>query len=115
MYKKFFPSSGGLRRHSMILLAVSLAVDAVGPIARAVLACELFGLGLFIEHPLHRWAYRFVRTMDAAYPATGPTHSFFEFRNHSLNMFISCFLLLDCYSPADPLVACQWREVFPTP
>lgn len=43
--------------------------------------------------------------MNAAYPAAWAAHALLELGYHPLNMFISGLLLLDCHSPADPLIA----------
>ncbi|SRR6266496_3523070 len=70
-------------------------------------------LSSFVEHILHRRADRFVCPVNTADPAARPPHAFFEFGNHSPDMLIPCLLLSDCYSPANPFVAGERRNVFP--
>jgi hypothetical protein len=48
----------------------------------------------------------------AARPATRPAHSFFQFRAYPLNMLFSRFRLHGD-DPTDPLIAREWRNVFP--
>ncbi len=52
-------------------------------------------------------------SMRATRPAARPPHPFFEFRAHPFDMLASCFVFLHRDGPADPLVAREWREVFP--
>jgi hypothetical protein len=51
--------------------------------------------------------------MRAAGPAAWPPHPFFELRANSLDMLPPCLIFLDGDGPADPLVACERRYVFP--
>jgi hypothetical protein len=48
-----------------------------------------------------------------AWPATRPAHPFLEFGAHTLNVLPSGFRFLDRYNPANPLIAREWRNVFP--
>jgi hypothetical protein len=59
---------------------------------------------------LGRASFLSVRT---AWPATGPAHSFFEFRAYPFNVLPSGFRFLDGDNPADPLIAREWRDVLP--
>ena len=48
-----------------------------------------------------------------AWPATRPAHSFLKFRAYPLDVLPSGFRFLDRDNPANPLIACQWRNVLP--
>ena len=51
--------------------------------------------------------------MDAAYPAAWPTLSFLELRDQPFDVLFPCLILFNRDSPADPLVACERRKIFP--
>lgn len=57
-----------------------------------------------------RRAYSAVRT---AWPATRPAHSLLKLRAYPLNVLLSGFRFLDRDNPADPLVACELRNILP--
>ena len=48
-----------------------------------------------------------------AWPATRPAHSFLKFRAYPLDVLPSSFRFLDRDNPANPLIACQWRNILP--
>jgi hypothetical protein len=48
-----------------------------------------------------------------AWPTTRPAHSFFELRAYPINVLPPGFRFLDGDDPADPFVACEWRNVLP--
>ena len=48
-----------------------------------------------------------------AWPATRPAHSFLKFRAYPLDVLPSGFRFLDRDNPANPLIACQWRNILP--
>ena len=52
-------------------------------------------------------------SMRAARPTAWPTHPFLKLRAHPFDMLTPCLLFLDGDGPADPLVACERRYVFP--
>ena len=52
-------------------------------------------------------------SMRTARPAAWPPHPIFEFRAHPFDMLPPCLIFLDGNGPADPLVAREWRYVFP--
>jgi len=54
-----------------------------------------------------------VSAVWATGPATGAAHSFFQFGEHTLDMLLSGFRLLDGDDPADPLIPREGRDVFP--
>jgi len=49
----------------------------------------------------------------AAGPATGPAHSFLQFRAHAFDVLPSGFGFLDGDHPADPLIARERGDVLP--
>jgi hypothetical protein len=51
--------------------------------------------------------------MWAAGPAAWPPHPFLKLRTHSFDMLPPCLIFLDGDGPANPLVACERRYVFP--
>jgi len=51
--------------------------------------------------------------MRAAGPAAWPPHPFFELRAHPFDMLSPRLIFRDGDGPADPLVACERRYVFP--
>ena len=53
-------------------------------------------------------------SMRAAGPATRPPHAFFELGAHPFDMLPPCLGFFDGDSPADPLVAREGRDVFPS-
>ncbi len=53
-------------------------------------------------------------SMRTAGPATGPAHAFFELGAHPFDMLPPCLVLLDGDGPADPLVARERGDVFPS-
>src|SRR3989344_3721626 len=55
----------------------------------------------------------FVSSMNAARPATRPTHAFHEFCAHSLYVLSSRLRLLDGYNPTNPFIPREWRDVLP--
>ena len=68
---------------------------------------------MFGERPLHRRANRLVCAVDAAYPATRPSHPVFELGHDALYMLLARCLLLDRNGPTDPLVSSERRNVLP--
>jgi hypothetical protein len=52
-------------------------------------------------------------SMRTARPAARPPHPFLELRAHPFDMLPPRLIFLDGDSPADPLVACERRYVFP--
>ena len=52
-------------------------------------------------------------SMRTARPAARPPHPFLELGAHSLHMLTPCLIFLHRDGPANPLVACEWRYVFP--
>ena len=66
-----------------------------------------------VEYPLHRGADLFVRTMNAADPATGSAFPGEHFRAHDFDVACARPILFRVLNPADPLVAREWREAFP--
>ncbi len=52
--------------------------------------------------------------MRAAGPATRPPHAFFELGAHPFDMLPPCLGFFDGDGPADPLVAREGRDVFPS-
>src|SRR5580658_4454404 len=52
-------------------------------------------------------------SMRTARPAARPPHPFFELRAHPFDMLPPCLIFLDGDGPANPLVACERRYVFP--
>ena len=52
-------------------------------------------------------------SMWAAGPAAWPPHPFLKLRAHSFDMLPPCLIFLDGDGPANPLVACERRYVFP--
>jgi hypothetical protein len=48
-----------------------------------------------------------------AWPATRPAHSFLKLRAYPLNVLPSGFRFLNGDSPADPLIAREWRNILP--
>jgi hypothetical protein len=79
-----------------------------------VLVFELASLRLLAQCPLHRGAYCFVGTMNAAYPAAGAAFALGQFLGRSFDMFVSGFLLLDGHCPANPFITCQGGNIFPS-
>lgn len=66
-----------------------------------------------LEHCSHRRAYRLVRAMSAAYPAARSAHSFLEFFDCPLDMFLSRLVFLHRNNPAYPLVARKRGNILP--
>ena len=48
-----------------------------------------------------------------AWPAARSAHSFLKFRAYPLDVLPSSFCFLDRDNPANPLIACQWRNILP--
>jgi hypothetical protein len=68
---------------------------------------------LFIEHRLHRGAYRLIRSVNTTQPAAGPTHPFFELNDRPFNVILSRLGFFDEGNPAYPLIARKRRKIFP--
>lgn len=51
--------------------------------------------------------------MNATHPAAWPTLALHELRNCPLDMIFSGLRFFGSDRPANPLIACQWREVLP--
>ena len=54
-----------------------------------------------------------ISAVGTAWPATRPAHSFLKFCAYPLNVLLSGFRFLDGDNPADPLIACEWRNILP--
>jgi len=72
-------------------------------------------LGFSAEYPGDRRADLLIGPVDAAYPAARPAHAVLQLRDHPLNVFIACLLLLYSDCPADPLVAGERGDILPQP
>ena len=53
-------------------------------------------------------------SMRTTRPAARPPHPFFQFRAYPFDMLAPCLVFLHRDGPTDPLVAREWREVFPS-
>src|SRR5271154_6204830 len=51
--------------------------------------------------------------VSTAWPAARPAHSFLKFRAYPLDVLPSGFRFLDRDNPANPLIACQGRNILP--
>jgi hypothetical protein len=67
-----------------------------------------------IEHPPHRRTYLLIRAVGATYPAAGPTLSFLQLRDSSFNVIFSCLWSFYGDIPANPLIAGERSNVFPS-
>jgi len=67
----------------------------------------------FVEDSPNRRANCLIRAVNTAHPATRTAFALLEFTGSPLNMVFSCLQLLNRDNPADPLVACQSRKIFP--
>ena len=61
----------------------------------------------FTEDVLNRRAYLLIVAMNAAKPATWPTHPFLELTHRPFNMFFSGLFFFNIGNPADPFIACE--------
>lgn len=61
-----------------------------------------------LKSGLRRWS-----SMRVAWPAARPPHPFFKLAAHPFDMLLPCLIFFDGDGPADPLVAREWRYVFP--
>ena len=62
---------------------------------------------------LGRWEFSLTSAVRTARPATRAAHSFFKFGAYALNVLPSGFRFLDGNNPADPFIACEWRNILP--
>jgi len=51
--------------------------------------------------------------MHTTGPTAGAAHPAFKFRERLLDADIPCLRFLARYDPANPLIAREWRNVFP--
>lgn len=51
--------------------------------------------------------------MGTAGPATRAAFPFLEFHACSFDAVIPCLRFLGIFNPADPLIACKWRNILP--
>lgn len=58
-------------------------------------------------------AWRFVRTVDASRPTTGPLFPLMQLLNGSVNAALARFWLLCIFDPANKFISPQWRKRLP--
>ena len=74
------------------------------------------GLGFCLRCGRRNSGFRFLFSLSpvrTTWPATRPTHSFFKLRAYPLNVLPPGFRFLYGGYPADPFIACEWRNILP--